>query len=180
MSQRSATRACGPRDVRLAQRRLHRCDLDVDSVLADAVDQLGWAVAELRQIAQGLRPSSLDDGLGPALTTLAGRLPVPVALDVTASTVPESVATTVYYVATEAVTNVVKHATAARIGLSVTHTGGIVTVRISDDGTGGAQLRPGTGLSGLTDRVAAAGGELTVHSPPGRGTVIQAVLPCAS
>ncbi len=166
--------------LRLAQRHLDDGTVDVDALLDEAVTELGTAVAELRQIAHGLRPSSLDDGLGHALTTLAGKVPVPVSLDVCAEGVPDDVATTAYYVASEAVTNAVKHARPGAIGLRVSRVDGQVTVRVSDDGPGGARIRPGAGLAGLADRVAAAGGALRLASPSGGGTVVEAVLPCAS
>jgi len=170
--------------LRLAQRHLGDRDgdgaVDVDGLLDQAVAELGTAVAELRGIAHGLRPSSLDDGLDVALRTLAGSLSLPVTLEVEVGAVADDIATTAYYVVSEAVTNVVKHAEAKWIGLRVT--GGVaqLDVRVSDDGRGGALVRPGSGLAGLADRVAAAGGALRVDSPAGRGTVIQAVLPCAS
>ena len=142
--------------------------------------ELARAVAELRQLAQGLRPASLDDGLGRALVTLTQTVPVPVDLSVDADEVPDDVATTAYYVASEALANSVKHARANRIGLTVVRDDGRLQVRVDDDGIGGADARAGSGLAGLADRVAAAGGELSVHSPRGQGTTIEAVLPCAS
>ena len=166
--------------IRLAQRHLDDATVDVNGLLDQSVAELGTAVAELRQIAHGLRPSSLDDGLGPALTTLARNIPVPVALDMRAGRLPDDVAATAYYVASEALANAVKHAQPAAIGLSVVRTDGHVTVQVSDDGPGGARPRPGAGLAGLADRVAAAGGTLRLSSPDGHGTLIEAVLPCAS
>lgn len=137
-------------------------------------------MAELRQLAHGLRPSSLDDGLGPALANLTRTVPITVDLDVRAGTLPDDVSTTAYYVASEAVANAVKHAEADRIGLQVAHDDGHLQVRVTDNGRGSAAVRPGSGLAGLCDRVAALGGSLAVHSPPGGGTRIEAVLPCAS
>jgi signal transduction histidine kinase len=167
--------------LRLAQRHLDDGTTDVNGLLDQAVAELATAVAELRQIAHGLRPSSLDDGLDNALTTLANNTPVPVTLDVRGDLMlPDDVATTAYYVASEATANAVKHARADAISLRVVRLDGQLTVQISDDGQGGAKVRPGTGLAGLTDRVAAAGGALLVHSPSGHGTLVQAVLPCAS
>ena len=170
--------------LRLAQRHLGDGEghggVDVDGLLDQAVAELGTAVAELRGIAHGLRPSSLDDGLDVALRTLAGSLSLPVTLEVAVDAVADDVATTAYYVVSEAVTNVVKHAEAKWIGLRVTGGAAQLDVQVSDDGRGGALARPGSGLAGLADRVAAAGGALRVDSPAGRGTVIQAVLPCAS
>lgn len=166
--------------LRLAQRHLAEGTVDVNGLLDQSVAELGTAVAELRQIANGLRPSSLDDGLGHALTALASVIPVPVTLDVCADPLPDHIATTAYYVASEATTNAVKHAQAAEITLQVARVNGQVTVRVSDDGVGGAQIRPGAGLAGLADRVGAAGGVLHLSSPNGHGTLVEAVLPCAS
>ena len=89
-------------------------------------------------------------------------------------------ATTAYFVASEAVTNAVKHAGANHIDLHVAHVDGGLTVRIRDDGRGGADLLLGSGLTGMVDRVAAAGGSMSMKSPLGAGTLIEAVLPCAS
>jgi signal transduction histidine kinase len=166
--------------IRVAQRHLDEGTVDVNGLLDQSVAELGTAVAELRQIARGLRPSSLDAGLCHALATLVSGLPLPVTLEVCADQLPDDVVTTAYYVASEAMTNAVKHARATAITLGVARSNGQVTVRVSDDGIGGAQQRPGTGLAGLTDRVRAAGGVLHLSSPPGGGTVVEAVLPCAS
>ncbi|MEV7804000.1 histidine kinase [Microbispora sp. NPDC088329] len=166
--------------IRLAQRHLGGGTAGVDALLDEWVAELAAAVTELRQIAHGLRPSSLDDGLGNALVMLAGKVPVPVALDVSAGDLPDDVAMTAYYVASEAMTNAVKHAGSAAIGVRVSRTADRVTVRISDDGRGGAEMRPGAGLAGLADRVRAAGGALRLSSPEGGGTTVEAVLPCAS
>jgi signal transduction histidine kinase len=88
--------------------------------------------------------------------------------------------TTAYYVAAEAITNAIKHAEATRIALDVDVVASQLHVRVSDDGSGRAALRRGSGLAGLADRVAAHGGRLTVESHLGSGTVIEAILPCAS
>jgi signal transduction histidine kinase len=163
--------------LRLAQRHLDDGTVDVDGLLDQSVAELGTAVAELRQIAYGLRPGRLDDGLDAALVALVRTVPVTVDLDVCAEELPDDVATTAYYVASEAITNAVKHATADRIGLRVARSNGHLVVRVSDDGRGGASVSTG---SGLADRVAALGGILRVDSPAGSGTVVEAVLPCAS
>jgi signal transduction histidine kinase len=166
--------------LRLAQRRLRAGPVDVDGLLDHGVAELGTAVAELRQLAHGLRPSSLDDGLGPALAGLTSTMPMPVVLDVRADELPEDVATTAYYVVAESVTNAVKHARAERVRVHVERCDGRLRVEVTDDGIGGAALSDGSGLSGLSDRVAATGGTLRVHSPAGAGTQVEAVLPCAS
>ncbi|WP_189250604.1 sensor histidine kinase [Streptosporangium pseudovulgare] len=165
--------------IRLAQRHLHDGTVHVDDLLDRWVAELAVAVTELRRIAHGLRPSSLDDGLGNALVMLADKVPAPVTLDVAADDLPEDVAMTAYYVASEAMTNAVKHAGPVTIGVRVTRSGDRVTVRVSDDGPGGAEIRPGTGLAGLADRVRAAGGALRLSSPAGGGTLVEAELPCA-
>lgn len=168
--------------IRLAQRHLDDTGdgaVDVHGLLDQAVAELGTAVAELRAIAHGLRPSTLDSGLAPALRSLAATVPIAVHLDVCDQPVPDQIATTAYYVASEALANAVKHADAERIEVSVARHDGRLRVRISDDGRGGAQARPGSGLAGLVDRVAAAGGHLAVEDGSPRGTLVEAVLPCA-
>jgi signal transduction histidine kinase len=163
--------------LRLAQRHLDDGTVDVDEVLDQSVAELGTAVAELRQIAHGLRPSSLDDGLPAALSNLVRTLPLTVDMDVDDGPLPDAVATTAYFVASEAITNAVKHSEATRIELHVARRDGQLLVRVTDNGCGGASL----GLrSGLADRVAALGGSLRVASPVGRGTEVEAALPCAS
>ncbi|HEY4455743.1 MAG TPA: sensor histidine kinase, partial [Pseudonocardiaceae bacterium] len=165
--------------LRLAQRRLGTGTVDVDELLDHGVAELGTAVAELRQIAHGLRPSSLDDGLGPALAALASTMPLSIELDVQAGELPEDIAITAYYVVTEAITNAAKHAQAASIAVRVGRLDGQLRVEIADDGIGGAAPRAGSGLAGLGDRVAAAGGTIEIRSPVGAGTQVEAVLPCA-
>ena len=160
--------------LRLAQRHLADGTVDVDQLLDESVAELGTAVAELRQIAHGLRPSSLDDGLPAALWNLVRSVPLAVDLDVDDAPLPDAVATTAYYVASEAIANAIKYAEATRIVLRVIRREGRILVCVSDDGRGGARL----GLrSGLADRVAALGGSLEVDSATGRGTEVRATLP---
>ncbi len=163
--------------IRLAQRHLDDGTVDTHDLLDQCVAELGTAIAELRQIAHGIRPSSLDDGLPAALSRLVSALPVMVELDIDAEPLPDNVATTAYFVVSEAVANTIKHADASTIELRIHRVDGQVVVRVSDDGRGGATLSP---ESGLADRVAALGGSLTVDSLVGRGTVVEAALPCAS
>jgi signal transduction histidine kinase len=162
---------------RLAQRHLDDGSVDVDGLLDQGVAELGTALAELRKIAYGLRPGRLDDGLDAALAELARTVPIAVDLDVCPDRLPDDVATTAYYVVSEAITNTVKHASADRIRLRVAHSDGRLLVTVTDDGRGGAALSP---RSSIADRVAALGGTLRVHSPLGSGTRVEAVLPCAS
>jgi len=166
--------------MRTAQLQMGTDAVDFDALLERSVAELTTAVAELRQIAHGLRPSSLDDGLSAALIGMTRSLPVPVQVMVDDDHLPDDLATTAYYVACEAVTNAAKHAGANVIAVNVSRMDDRLVVRVSDDGRGGAQARPGSGLTGLTDRIAALGGSLVLHSPAGRGTIIEAELPCAS
>ncbi|MGH3383077.1 MAG: histidine kinase [Nocardioidaceae bacterium] len=166
--------------LRVAQRHLPDVASDLHGVMDQAVAEITTAVAELRQIAHGLRPSSLDDGLAAALTNLTRLAPMPIGLEMSAGELPDDVSTTAYYVASEAVANAVKYAEAQRIDLQVAQVDGHVRVTVRDDGRGGAAVRPGAGLAGLSDRVGALGGRLHVTSGAGTGTVVEAVLPCGS
>lgn len=145
-----------------------------------AVAELATAVAELRQVAHGVRPSTLDAGLPAALGELARRDPDRITLDVGADGVPAAVALTAYFVVNEAVTNALRHAAARRIHVALHREGSAVVVSVTDDGQGGARLLSAGGLAGLAERVDASGGRFRVASQPGRGTTVQAVLPCGS
>jgi signal transduction histidine kinase len=114
-----------------------------------------------------------------ALPELASRVPVPVEVRVDAGRVPAAAEAAVYFVCSEALTNVAKHGAASRVQLDVKLAGDAIAVTIVDDGVGGADSRRGSGLRGLADRVEALGGRLRVESPPGRGTRIFAEIPTA-
>jgi signal transduction histidine kinase len=163
--------------LRLAQRAADPAD-PMQTVLGTAVHDLQTAVAELRALAGGVRPRGLDEGLPTAIRGLVRASPVPVDVRVTAHPVPEAVATTAYYVAAEALTNALKHADPRSVIIDIADGDGCLTVSVSDDGRGGAVVAKGQGLAGLGDRVAAAGGVLTVDSTPGAGTRVEARLPC--
>jgi signal transduction histidine kinase len=143
-----------------------------------AVAELTTSITELRELAGGLRPGSLDDGLGSALRELAARTPVPLDVSVPAERFPSHIETAAYFVACEAVTNAVKHAAATRITLSLANEAGTLVMTVVDDGQGGAEPLRGTGLLGLADRMRAHRGHLRVDSPPGGGTRLEARLPC--
>jgi signal transduction histidine kinase len=149
----------------------------VDEALANAER----GIEEVRELARGIHPRILSyGGLGPALNTLARRSPIPVTVDVqTDRRLPEPVEVTAYYVASEALTNVVKHAQASEARMTVEVDDGWIVLTIRDDGTGGAEPSRGSGLIGLNDRVGALGGALAVHSEPGAGTVLTARIPVA-
>ncbi len=166
--------------MRVAQHGLGKGDIDVNALLDRGVAELGTAVAELRQIAHGLRPASLEEGLRSALAALTRQLPIPVRLSITPDRLADHLITTAYYVAAEAITNAIKYAGASAIEVSVQQTDPGLKVLVRDDGRGGAKPRSGSGLAGLADRVAAVGGTFRLHSPVDCGTTIEAVLPCES
>jgi len=92
--------------------------------------------------------------------------------------IPEALEVTAYYVVAEALANAAKHSGASEVTIRIDHSAVGLLVEVADDGIGGCDLRQGSGLLGLQDRVAAVGGSLTVSSPPGQGTRIRADLPC--
>jgi signal transduction histidine kinase len=145
----------------------------------DAAEALQSAIAELRELARGLHPAILTDrGLGPAISSLAERSPVPVLLDVSlARRLPGQVEGALYFVVAESLTNVAKYAHATQVTLTLADRDDHVTLQIADDGVGGADASRGSGLLGLTDRVAVVEGTFTVHSPPGGGTTIRCDVP---
>jgi signal transduction histidine kinase len=137
------------------------------------------AIEELRELARGILPPVLTDaGLGPAVESLALRASLPVDAQVNLpGRLPPAIESTAYFVIAEALANVARHAKAARAIVRVSQRDGRVAVEVADDGIGGASTVRGTGLQGLSDRVGALGGTLTVESEPGRGTTLRAVLP---
>jgi signal transduction histidine kinase len=164
--------------LRLAQAKLNPDQAATLELLDEASRELANGLAELREIARGLHPAILvDHGLKRALETLAARLSVPVYVDAPDERLPDHIEATAYYLVSEALTNVVRHADAGEAQVSVRRDGERVRVEISDDGRGGADPSVGTGILGLRDRAEAAGGTLSVISPPGRGTVVSAILP---
>ena len=147
-----------------------RPDARSSAHVARAERHLVLTVADLNQLAHGLHPRELDDGLHGALAALAERSPVPVDLDVRVDGLPSSdVVAATYYVCAEALANVAKHAGASTVAISVEPQLGHLSVAVTDDGAGGADPANGSGLRGLTDRVEALGGTLTIASPEGAG-----------
>jgi signal transduction histidine kinase len=150
---------------------------EVDGVITGLSD----ALDELRELARGIHPAILARaGLGPALRVLARRSRVPVKLDVRIpDRLPERVEVTGYYIVSEALANAAKHASATLVhvdvGVDAAH--GAVRLAVRDDGVGGADPARGSGLLGLQDRVEAAGGTISIHSPAGKGTELRVELP---
>jgi signal transduction histidine kinase len=167
-------------NLRLARDRIAR-DPDEAAELVDAsLQELNEASGELRELARGIHPAVLNDrGLEAALKGLAGRAPVPVELVETPDDrLPSSVESAVYFVVAEALTNVARYSEARAAKVSVVRRNGEVEVRVSDNGVGGADPDQGSGLRGLSDRVAALDGSLDLTSVAGEGTTVWARIPC--
>jgi signal transduction histidine kinase len=150
---------------------------DVEAIATGLDDVLD----DLREAARGLHPVILSrGGLGPALNSLRRRSPIPLELDLRADErLSEPVEVAAYYVVAEALTNAAKHAHATVVRVEAEAVDGDLHVSVQDDGVGGADPARGSGLVGLTDRVEALGGRLTLHSPPGGGTTLEIDLPLA-
>jgi len=165
----------------LIGRRIRDDPLDAERLVASASGELAQSLEELRELARGIHPAALDQGLDVALDALARRSEIPtVVFYEPGPRLPEPVAFAAYFVACEALANVVKYAgaSAATVRLLRTETGAVI--EITDDGVGGADPAGGSGLRGLGDRVEALDGRLSVSSAAGVGTVITAELPCPS
>jgi signal transduction histidine kinase len=147
-----------------------------------ATAETAAAIDDIRELARGVHPAILtDSGLGPALESLAGRAPLPVVVtDELDRRLPSSVEATAYFVAAEALTNAIKHAGAIRVDLRTWLADDQLHLSVHDDGRGGADATNGTGLTGISDRVAALGGTVRVDSRSGGGTRLEVALPCAS
>ena len=152
------------------------------ALLDDAHADAKQAMVELRNLARGIHPAVLSDrGLDAALSSLAGRAPVPVAVEVWVPERPSAaIETTAYFVVAEALTNIAKHAGASRAAVTVARQNGHIKVVVTDDGIGGADAARGTGLAGLVDRVTAVDGTVRLSSPVGGPTILTVELPCAS
>jgi signal transduction histidine kinase len=163
---------------------LHRhVDPSVEELLAESEHELQQALRELRELAHGIHPAALtDNGLGDAVRTLAQRAPVPVTVEIDKrmGRLPGHVETAAYFVVAEALTNIAKYANASEAWITVDRRNGNAHIEIRDNGNGGATPDDGTGLKGLTDRVGALDGHLTIESPPGHGTRVIAEIPCSS
>ena len=172
----------------MARERFAGAPEPVRRAITDAHDEAVLALSELREFIRGLHPAVLNDrGLDAALSGLAARAPLPVRLRVDVSRpASPSVEAVAYFIVSEALTNVAKHAQATQAEVTVIRDGGVLRIAVTDDGSGGAapaegdDAGAGTGLRGLGQRAAAVDGTLTIDSPPGGPTVIAAELPCES
>jgi signal transduction histidine kinase len=167
-------------DLGMAQEKLDSDPVAARALVAGAHGEAKRALAELRDLSRGIYPAILTDrGLGPALSSIAARNPVEVALDVKLDDrLPAATEAAAYFVVVEALTNVAKHSGAEHCRVRVTHRRDRLRLEVTDDGAGGADPG-GAGLTGLRQRVEALDGTLAVE-PAHPGTTIRAELPCAS
>ena len=164
--------------IRLARRQLDSNAETAAVSLERAAGELDLALEELRELARGLHPAALtEQGLGPALAGVAKRLAIDVELSAPDDRLPENIEATAYYIVSEALTNVAKHAEATKAKVDMTVAGKALKFEVTDDGRGGADPSAGSGILGLRDRAEAVGGTLFVISPPGKGTIVTAQLP---
>jgi len=152
------------------------------TLLTEAHAQLDEALAELRELARGIHPAILTDrGLGEALRALLARASVPVEIrELPEERLPAPVEAAAYYVVAEAITNVAKYAEASRATVTVHRSDGCLSITVTDDGVGGADIAAGTGLPGLVDRLDALNGRLELESPRHGGTRLYAEIPLSS
>jgi signal transduction histidine kinase len=156
-------------------------DHDARTRLDQARSEIAKSLEELRDVAQGIHPAVVSGhGLAVALESLAARAPVPVLLTVDVEgRLPERLEVAAFYLVSESLTNIGKHANATSASVTVARTNGQVVVEVIDNGVGGADTERGSGLRGLADRVEALEGRLRVWSPDGGGTRLKAEIPCA-
>jgi signal transduction histidine kinase len=154
-------------------------DTEARVTLARSLDEVRLTLSELRSLAQGIHPAVLTQGgLGAALESLAEQATLPVAVQAPGGRFPAVIEAAAYFVVSESLTNVAKHANARAARVSVTETVDELIIEVVDDGRGGADPEHGSGLIGLVDRISGLNGRLHIDSPLGGGTRIRAVLPC--
>ncbi len=164
--------------LKLALRALSSNDSNSGELVAEALRHAEEANSELRELAHGILPAALTrGGLRAGVGALVARTSLPVSTDVSVGRLPPHLEATAYFVVSEALTNVVKHARAEAASVTARFEHGQLRVEIRDDGVGGARAGDNTGLGGLEDRVSALDGRLVLDSPPGRGTSVCALLP---
>ena len=165
----------------LIQRQIRHDPAGAEQLVESASDELALSLAELRELARGIHPAALDQGIDIALGTLAMRSVVPTTVICEPGLrLPEPVAFAAYFVASEALANIAKYAHATAATVRLRRTGVQAVIEIADDGAGGADPARGSGLRGLADRVEALEGRLRVSSPVNGGTVVTAEMPCRS
>jgi signal transduction histidine kinase len=152
---------------------------ELPGIAAELLEGLKDVSDELREVSRGIHPTILTEaGLGPALRALARRSDIPIEVDVSLDQrLPAPIETAAYYIASEALTNVAKHAHAKIVQLIAANENGILTLAVHDDGIGGVDAGRGSGILGLTDRAEALGGTISINSAPRGGTTLSVRLP---
>jgi signal transduction histidine kinase len=154
----------------------------LERALDEAAVALRDTLTELRELTRGMRPTLLaEGGLVGSVPVLSQHIPVPVSCDLDIDArLPDHIEATAYFVISEALQNVAKHAKAGQVRVAVRLRSAELHIEVSDDGIGGADPRDGSGLRGLADRLTTIGGVLTIDSPPGHGTRLTAVIPVST
>jgi signal transduction histidine kinase len=164
--------------LKLAVRAVRANDASAERLVCDALEQAQNANVELRELAHGILPQVLiRGGLRAGVEAVVDRLDLPVQVHVRSERFAAEIEASAYFIVAEALTNVVKHAKADGARVAVTRGETTLRLEITDDGCGGADPSSGSGILGLHDRASAIGGQLSVTSSPGRGTVVTATLP---
>jgi signal transduction histidine kinase len=164
--------------LRMARDELSGEDGPAVQLVKDALAHAEGATDELRELAHGILPAGLSrGGLRAGINGLVSRIHLPVSVEVTPQRLPAPLEATAYFIVAEALANTVKHAHARSARIVAAVDGAVLRLEVRDDGVGGARSDGGSGLLGLRDRAAAVNGVLHVESPPGKGTVVSAMLP---
>jgi signal transduction histidine kinase len=164
--------------LKLALRDLEARNGNADTLVSEALEHAEHANSELRELVHGILPGVLTSGgLRAGVEDLASRCSIPLDVDVSGERFSSPIEATAYFVVSEALTNVVKHARAERAKVAAQVGDGVLQVAVSDDGVGGADPARGSGLTGLKDRVEALGGAVEIASPAGHGTTLVARIP---
>jgi signal transduction histidine kinase len=159
---------------------LERLEVETAGSLDRAINGLKQALTDLRELARGIHPTILGEaGLLPAISSLAERCPLRVEISGDPGRLQSRLEVALYFVAAEAITNAVKHSRARNVDIALGRNDALASIDVSDDGVGGAHLTRGTGLIGLSDRIAAVGGHFEIRDRPGHGVHIHAEVPCA-
>ena len=167
-------------DLARAQRQAEKDPAAASAIIQGAMDQTQQTLDELRQLSRGIAPPVLiDRGLAAAITEAATRSSVPVTVSTELPDLPDHVSQAAYFVVSEALANLNKHSGATAAGVEARVVDGALQVRISDNGIGGASTAKGHGLAGLVERLNGVDGRLTVTSPTGGPTTLEAMIPCA-
>ena len=167
-------------DLARAQRQAEKDPVAASAIIQGAMDQTQQTLDELRQLSRGIAPPVLvDRGLAAAITEAATRSSVPVTVSTELPDLPDHVSQAAYFVVSESLANLNKHSGATAAGVEARVVDGSLQVRISDNGIGGASTAKGHGLAGLVERLSGVDGRLTLTSPTGGPTTVEAMIPCA-